>query len=115
MMITYEAENPMTNPDFQSQVANFVAQHHLDAPVEARLLDLVSEVGEVAKEALKGSDYGKQPFQPTAEWSAEVADVFFSLVCVANSTNVNLETALAAALAKYQQRLTSKGEAGSGR
>ncbi len=105
----------MTQPKFQTDVANFVAQYHIEAPVEARLLDLVSEVGEVAKEALKGSDYGKQPFQPTAEWQSELADVFFSLVCVANSTNINLETALSAALAKYQQRLTSKGAAGSGR
>ncbi len=105
----------MTHPTFQETVATFVAKHHLETSVEVRVLDLVSEIGEVAKEVLKASEYGQQSFQPTAEWSGELADAFFSLICVANSTNVNLEVALAEALEKYQQRLASKGEAGSGR
>ena len=48
----------MSAPAFQQVVAEFVSAHHLEAPPEIRVLDLVSEVGEVAKEALKGSAYG---------------------------------------------------------
>ncbi len=105
----------MTFPDFQNKVANFISDHQLEAPIEARTLDLVSEVGEVAKEVLKGNDYGQRPFSPPHTWSDELADAFFSLLCLANSTHVNLDTALSQALDKYKQRLTLKGEAGSGR
>ena len=105
----------MTIPAYQRTVVDFVAEHQLESPVEARVLDLVSEVGEVAKEVLKAGEYGRQPFQPTEAWSEELADAFFALICIANSTNVNLDTALIEALDKYTQRLALKGEAGSGR
>jgi len=104
-----------TLPDFQKIVADFVEENQLETSVEARLLDLVSEVGELAKEVLKGNKYGHQSFQPTTEWPGELADAFFSLVCLANSTGINLEDALAKAIDKYGQRLASKGDAGSGR
>ena len=35
-------------PEFQDRVARFVAEHDLEAGVEIRLLDLLSELGEVA-------------------------------------------------------------------
>lgn len=105
----------MTPPAYQKTVADFITEYQLEAPVEARLLDLVSEVGEVAKEVLKGNAYGHSPFQPTDAWQIELADAFFALICVANSTSVDLDHALALALKKYRQRLTGKGGAGSGR
>jgi NTP pyrophosphatase (non-canonical NTP hydrolase) len=99
----------------QERVGRFVAAHGLDAPVEVRLLDLVSEVGELAKEVLKGSDYGRAPFVPPEGWDGELADTLFALLCLANSTGVDLDTALTAALAKYADRLATRGAAGSGR
>jgi NTP pyrophosphatase (non-canonical NTP hydrolase) len=104
----------MQPPRFQKSVADFVQKHKLEASVEARLIDLLSEIGELAKEALKGSDYGKAPFTQTQAWEEELADAFFSLVCLANSTGVNLEKALEGVLAKYEARLSEKGDAGSG-
>ena len=104
-----------TLPHFQKTIAVFVEKNRLETSVETRLLDLVSEVGELAKEVLKGNGYGHQSFQPTAEWPGELADAFFSLVCLANSTGVNLEDGLAEALDKYTQRLASKGDTGSDR
>ena len=104
----------MPTPNFQKTVAEFVKKHHLEASVEARLIDLLAEVGEVAKEALKGSDYGKVDFAQTEAWAEELGDVFFSLVCLANSTDVDLEKALEDVLTKYEKRLDEKGDAGSG-
>jgi NTP pyrophosphatase (non-canonical NTP hydrolase) len=104
----------MPTPNFQKAVAEFVQEHQLEASVEARLIDLLSEMGELAKEALKGSDYGKTAFTQTPAWEEELADAFFSLVCLANSTDVDLEKALEYALAKYETRLSEKGDAGSG-
>lgn len=102
-------------PAFQQKVADFVDAHDLRTGAEQRLLDLVSELGELAKEALKTTAYGRRPFIPDEKWDDELADVFFSLVCLANSTAVDLEKSLDGALAKYGERLRSRGEASSGR
>ena len=102
-------------PPYQERVAGFVDMHALRASAEARVMDLVSEVGEVAKEVLKATRYGEQPFAASQAWEEELADVFFSLICLANATNVDLERALDGALEKYRQRLAGRGEAGSGR
>jgi NTP pyrophosphatase (non-canonical NTP hydrolase) len=100
--------------DVQKTVAAFVAEHNLETAIEHRTLDLVSEVGELAKEVLNASTYGRQPFTTSPEFSGELADTFFSLICLANSTNVDLDQALDKALEKYRQRLTTRGDAGSG-
>lgn len=102
---------PMKNS--QQIVAEFVARHGLETDVAHRLLDAVSELGEVAKEALKGSDYGKRKFAATDAWRGELGDVLFPLLCVANSTGVDLDAALREALEKYERRLAAKGDAGS--
>jgi len=99
----------MANSDYQARVAKFIQMHDLEASVEARLLDLTSEVGELAKEVLKASQYGRVPFAPNTAWAGELGDAFLALICLANNTQVNLDEALAAALKKYQARLAAKG------
>ncbi len=98
----------------QQRVAEFVAAHDLEAPVAARLLDLAAEVGELAKEALKGTAYGRADFTPTAGWESELGDCYFALLCLAHSTGVDLERALAGVLTKYTTRLAATDEPGSG-
>jgi NTP pyrophosphatase (non-canonical NTP hydrolase) len=99
----------------QRTVASFVEESGIDAQIEARLLDLVSEVGELSKQALEATDYGREPFRPSDGWAGELGDVLFALVCLANSTGVDLEAALGGALDKYRERLALGGDAGSGR
>lgn len=99
----------------QDTIARFVEERDLGAPVEARMLDLVSEVGEAAKEIVKGSGYGRSTFDSGEPWGDELGDVFFSLICLANSTDVDLGVALRRTLEKYDRRLTRAGDAGSGR
>ena len=98
----------------QARVAQFVKEHHLETKVEARLLDLVSEVGELSKEALKSSTYGNDKFEVNGDWDAELADAFFSLIALANQTDVDMDKALEKALEKYRQRLENTGDSGSG-
>jgi NTP pyrophosphatase (non-canonical NTP hydrolase) len=93
----------------------FVTENDLSLLTHTRVLDLAAEVGELAKEVLKGSSYGQEPFSPTENWADELGDVFFSLIFVANSTGVDLEAALAQTLEKYRQRLGRSGEMSSGR
>ena len=102
-------------PAFQRTVANFVEEHDIEAPIHARLLDLSSEVGELSKEYLESTNYGREPFEVRTDgWQDELGDVFFSLVCLANSTGVNLQTALQGSLEKYEKRLRREGDVGSG-
>lgn len=72
----------------------------------------MSELGEVAKEILKMSDYGKRPIKYREELRSELGDLFYSLITIANSFDIDLEKALEIVLAKYEKRL-KKGSAGS--
>lgn len=100
----------------QERVAAFVAQHNLEADPQTRLLDLTSELGEVAKELLKATQYGTQSFNLAAlpaAWAEEMGDLYFALLCLANTTQVDLSAALEGVLAKYAARMAAKGGAGS--
>lgn len=105
----------MALPAMQRRVADFTTRTGLDTSIPFRALDLAAETGELAKEVLKATDYGSDPFAPTDGWADELADTLFALICLANSTGVDLESALDGALAKYAARLAERGEAGSGR
>ncbi len=98
----------------QSQVAAFVNEHSLEMETAERLLDLVSEVGELSKEWLKATQYGRRTTEPGSDWRGELGDVYFALICLANQTGVDLEQVLQQALQKYRKRLEQRGEAGSG-
>ncbi|OQA94172.1 MAG: hypothetical protein BWY25_02904 [Chloroflexi bacterium ADurb.Bin222] len=99
----------------QRRVADFLAAHALEAPLMERLLDLVSEVGELAQAALATSEYGRAPFTVTAAWCEELGDVTFALLGVAAASDVDLATALEDALEKLARRLATTGDAASGR
>ncbi|MBD3281378.1 nucleotide pyrophosphohydrolase [Candidatus Uhrbacteria bacterium] len=98
--------------DLQKRVAQFVADNGMDTKPEFRALDLVSEVGEVAKEILKMTDYGRAAAKPREEIKSELGDVLFALTALADSLDVDLEEALEMVLGKYTKRL-EKGSAGS--
>jgi NTP pyrophosphatase (non-canonical NTP hydrolase) len=99
----------------QERVKMFVQKHGLNASVENRLLDLLSEAGELAKEALKGNRYGQTAFSATKNWRVELGDVYFSLLCLANLTDVDLSQALSDTLLKYEQRISLTSDPGSGK
>ena len=102
-------------PPLQSDIANFIRENALTCDPTSRALDLASEFGEVAKEILKSSDYGKQAVTKSADLQEELGDLAFSLYALAAELDVDLEAATHAALKKYQTRLTASGSAGSGR
>ena len=98
---------------FQKRCREFVAQHGLSHTPQIHTLDLVSEVGEIAKALLEGCEYGKAPPQYTLALEEELGDAFFTLIALAESLDVDLETALGKALDKYETRLVERGSAGS--
>lgn len=95
----------------QQRVREFVADHDLDAPPEYRLLDLASEVGELAKDACESTDYGSGGAVTVT--SDELGDALFCLLALADSLDVDAGEALDDALAKYEDRLSESGRPGS--
>ena len=51
----------------QEKVRAFCDQYDMEAPAVHRLLDLISELGEVAKELLLSTEYGKKPMKNRIE------------------------------------------------
>lgn len=102
-----------TVQSIQAKIVDFCRGFELDADIASRLLDLQSEVGELAKEALRRTDYGKKRFSPSVEWENELGDILFSLVCLANQSATDLASALSNALEKYEDRWEKKGSISS--
>jgi NTP pyrophosphatase (non-canonical NTP hydrolase) len=103
----------MSAESLQKQVASFVEKHQLQTDVSYRLLDLTSEVGELSKEMLKRTQYGKVAFRPDDAWADELGDVLFALLCLAEQTDVDAETALENSLRKYELRISKNNDPGS--
>ncbi len=98
--------------DIQEKIKLFCENNELNSPVEHRVLDTMSELGEVAKEILKMSNYGENPIQYNSELKMELGDVLFSIITIANAFEIDLEEALNKVLKKYEKRM-NKGSPGS--
>jgi NTP pyrophosphatase (non-canonical NTP hydrolase) len=98
---------------FQRRCSAFLTRHELGHAPQFHALDLVSEVGEVAKALLESCEYSEVAPQPTPALEEELGDAFFSLIALAESLDLDLETALDKALDKYETRIAERGSAGS--
>ena len=101
--------------DIQEKVNNLIQKYDLETSLEARFIDLTSEIGELGKEILKGNDYGQRNFCKTQNFESEIGDVLFSLICISNGLNIDLQMALEEVLKKYEDRFSKKGNIGSGK
>jgi len=98
--------------EIQEKIKKFCKENDMESPAEHRVLDTMSELGEVAKEILKMSDYGRKPLEYREELKSELGDLLFSVITIANTFDIDLGEALNMVLKKYEQRL-KKGSAGS--
>lgn len=102
----------MSLEDCQEQVQEFVDENELEGTVEFRIMDLVSEVGEIVKDATKSADYGMKKENLEIK-EDEIGDVLFSLFTVCNDLDIDAAQAFDEALQKYERRLDEKGDPGS--
>jgi len=101
--------------EMQQEIEQFCQHHKLETSVENRVLDLVSEVGEIAKEVLKGNEYGRKPLIISQDMAGELGDALFSLMCIANSCQIDMHESLENVLRKYEKRFEKTGTCGSPR
>lgn len=106
-------ESEKNMKEIQEKVKIFCRIKNLESPLEIKALDLVSEVGEISKEIIKGTKYGIKNFQKTENTETELGDVLFSLITLANQLDIDLEIALEKVLEKYQKRFEEKKDIGS--
>ena len=107
---TYEGMRIM-----QQSVREFLESNQMTNNEQIRYLDLVSDVGELGKEILKSTDYGKRPYVWNENAVEEMGDCLFSILALCCEMGIDAEKALAFALEKYNRRLSSTGSIGSGR
>ena len=98
--------------EVQERVVAFADRHELDADPVYRILDLSAEVGEIAADAAKSTEYGTNPESLSVNRD-ELGDALFSLLLVADAVDVDAGDALDDALDKYERRLEEVGSAGS--
>lgn len=97
----------------QKKVKSFTEEHGIKAGVEFRVLDLISEAGELSKEFLKATEYGKAEFVPTKDWETELGDLLFCVLCLLNRSELDMDTLFKQTLEKYEKRIKEKGKPGS--
>ena len=89
--------------------------HTEPMPAMARVLDIQSEVGELAKEVLKSTKYGTKEFVKTEDFELELGDVLYSLLSLADEMGVDAGSSLDKVIEKYRKRIESNDSMGSGR
>lgn len=100
----------------QEKVKNFNQKKncHLNPmPAHARILDIQSELGELAKEYLKNSKYGTENFKLTDDFEMEFGDCLYALLSLADELNIDAEKCLDKAISKYEERILKKISMGS--
>src|SRR5260221_6394510 len=92
--------------DIQKQVDDWVAQYKIGyfKPLEI-LARLTEEVGELAREI--NHRFGpkkRKPTEKSPELGDEIADIIFTLACLANSLNIDLDQHFKRVMDKYYGR-----------
>jgi len=99
--------------NLQSKTAELAQEYGLSAPAIARYADVVSEIGELGKELLVGSNYGAAELKITDSTAIEMGDVLFSLAMLANCLDLDMAACFEAAVEKYRARFGQAGQVGS--
>ncbi len=97
----------------QKAVKDLIENYNLKCNHQIRYIDLVSEVGELGKELIKGCEYGVAPYKNTSEIELEIGDCLFSLIALSNELDIDVEAALNKVLLKYIKRFEHKGNISS--
>lgn len=69
-------------------VAAFIREHGLETPPAYRLLDLLSELGEVATDVAASTGYGESPGQLEVA-ADEIGDTVFAVLALAEGLEID--------------------------
>lgn len=98
---------------WQKRAAEFAQKRNLHHDPGVYALDLMSELGEVAKELLLATAYGTTEPQYNKDLAGELGDTLYSLCMLATAAGIDLDIALTTTLNKYEARWQDSGQPGS--
>jgi NTP pyrophosphatase (non-canonical NTP hydrolase) len=112
--VTGLAKTPEAAPkhvnELQWVVAEYCKKTGRNLSLPYRAIDLCAETGELAQEILRDSDYGKRRILKVSDKTvAELGDTLFSLLCMANEMEVDVQELLHSTLATYDRRQRNLG------
>ena len=89
----------------------FIAQHNLETQPAFSLLDVMSELGEVAKLLLHSTNYGQHPeAADSAQMREAIGDLMFAVAYLSTLYDVDPEAALWESVRKFKSKLQSRPE-----
>ena len=97
--------SPLTLKEMQKLVNDWISQFEEGYwPPLSMLASIVEEVGELSREINNFEGFKKKRSQEETSLALELGDVIFSLVCIANYYDVDLEEAFQLVMKKYTAR-----------
>ncbi|MCL2576110.1 MAG: hypothetical protein FWE33_06725 [Defluviitaleaceae bacterium] len=99
--------------DIQKYTAEVAEKWGLNTDAITRYADLVSEIGELGAELVKGTSYGTKPIEANDNLAMEMGDVIFVLALLANELDLNMKECFAKTMQKCEERMKQKGHIGS--
>lgn len=99
--------------DWQRRVTDFACRRDLLHDPVTHALGLASEVGELAKEVLLATDYGRRAAQFRPDLAGELGHALYGLLALAEACGVDAEDALGEALEKHELRVAQCATPGS--
>lgn len=84
-------------------------------PVHTRLIDIISEMGELSKEYIKSTNYGNSQFVLTDSFKEEYGDVLYSMLSLASELGINSDECIDTVLEKMKNRIAKHNNIGSGK
>jgi hypothetical protein len=80
--------------DLQGRVAQTADTADLHAPVPTLLLELQTLVGALTATVTNGTERGRRPFRPGADWSNRLGELAYGVYLLADQTGVNVAEAV---------------------
>ena len=98
-------EEKITIEELQEKIDGWILEHGDYWPPLSMLMAIMEEVGELARELnyLEGIK-PKKPTERKSNIAEELADLLFSVMCLANYYNIDLNKEMKKALEKYSKR-----------
>ncbi len=102
-------KSPLTLGAVQKAVDKWISQFEEGYwPPLSMLAAVVEETGELAREINDKEGYKKKRAPDDANLGLELADLLFSIVCIANYYHIDLDKAFKAVMDKYTKRDTQR-------
>ncbi len=90
--------------DIQNKVWKFCEKHKLNEHIRERFVNLVSNLDKHGNSIMKLSDHGKEPLRYKEELKSEVGQLFFDIINLSNTLNIDLNEALETIFSKYEKK-----------